>query len=177
LASGKSLVREMLADAGIATIDADRVGHEVLEPSGAAFDEVRSRWPQIVVDGEISRSALAGIVFDDPSELEELESITHPHIFDTIMGRVERLDTPVVVEMPVLTDRLRGEWGRLVVDSREEAKLARAIERGMSEADARSRLQAQPSRADWLASADLVIPNHRSLEELKRLVEDVLEHL
>ena len=116
-------------------------------------------------------------MFGDPSELEVLESITHPHIFDRIVGRVERLDSPVVVEMPILTHGLRGDWRRLVVDSREAAKLARAIERGMSAADARARLQAQPSRAEWLASADLVIPNHRSVDELRDVVAGVLPFL
>jgi len=176
LASGKSLVREMLADAGIATIDADRIGHQMLAPGGPAFGEVASTWPGVVVDGEISRSALARIVFEDPAELERLESITHPHIFDTIRRRVEDLDPPVVVEVPVLAHGLT-RWSLMVVDSRPETRLARAVERGMSEQDAAARLAAQPSRAEWLADADLVIPNHRSLRELRDSVDAVVELL
>jgi dephospho-CoA kinase len=177
LASGKSLVREMLAEAGISTIDADRVGHEVLAPGGPAFGEVAATWPDVVIDGEISRRTLAGIVFDDPEELRTLESITHPHIFDTIRTRMERLGLPLVVEVPLLDPGFGEGWGRIVVDSREATRIARAVERGMSESDARARLAAQPSRAEWLAAADLVIPNHRSKRELREAVETLLPHL
>jgi dephospho-CoA kinase len=167
----------MLEDAGVDTIDADRVGHEVLDRSGPAFEEVGSRWPRVVVEGDIDRSALAEVVFGDPDELRALESITHPHIFDTIKVRVEELRPPIVVEMPLLHHGLGEEWRRIVVDSREEARLGRAIERGMTETDARARLAAQPSRAQWLAAADLVIPNHRSTFELRETVGAVLPHL
>jgi dephospho-CoA kinase len=40
----------------------------------------------------------------------------------------------------------------------------------MSEDDARSRIAAQPGRAEWLAVADLVIPNHGSERELHEAV-------
>jgi dephospho-CoA kinase len=177
LASGKSLVRGMLEDAGVATIDADRVGHEVLRRSGPAFQSVASRWPDVVVDGEIDRSALGDVVFGDPDELKTLESITHPHIFDTIRGQVEELEPPIVVEMPLLDHGLGNEWARMVVDARVKVRIARAIERGMKEEDARARLAAQPSRAQWLAAADLVIPNHRSTRELRETVSIAVMHL
>lgn len=167
----------MLAEKGIATVDADEVGHDVLERHGPAFDEVASRWPEVVVDDVIDRSALAAIVFGDRDELETLESITHPHIFGTIRARVERLQPPVIVEIPLLRHELDGEWHRLVVDSRDEVKLARAVERGMDESDARARLNAQPSRSEWLAAADLVIPNHGSLDDLRTVVDSVARRL
>ncbi len=47
-----------------------------------------------------------------------------------------------------------------MVDSSDEMQLARAIARGMAEADASARMARQPGRAEWLAVADLVIPNH-----------------
>jgi dephospho-CoA kinase len=170
-------VRKMLENAGVATIDADSVGHEVLERTGPAFGAVAARWPDVVVDDEIDRSALAEVVFGDPDELRELESITHPHIFDTIKARVEELEPPIVVEMPLLQHSLGRAWSRMVVDSREDARLARAIDRGMPEGDARARLAAQPSRAQWLATADLVVPNHRSMLELRDAVSTVLRYL
>jgi dephospho-CoA kinase len=167
----------MLAEKGIATVDADEVGHDVLGRDGPAFDEVASRWPEVVVEGVIDRSALAAIVFGERDELEALESITHPHIFDTIRARVERLQPPVVVEIPLLREGLGGEWHRLVVDSRDDVKLARAVERGLGESDARARLNAQPSRSAWLAAADLVIPNHGSVDELRIVVDSAAGHL
>jgi len=175
LASGKSQVRQMLAEAGLSTIDADQLGHSVLEPAGPAFADVAARWPQVVKRGRIDRAALASAVFEDAGELAALESMTHPHIFDTIRARVEGVEGPVVVEIPVLNPRLNGEWRRMVVDSRDYVRLQRAMQRGMSEEDARSRMKLQPSRAEWLGSADLLIPNHGTEVELRRTVTKLLE--
>jgi dephospho-CoA kinase len=175
LASGKSKVREYLANAGIVTIDADSIGHFVIHAGGPAFAEVAERWPHVVRDGEIDRPSLASVVFNEPGELAALEGITHPHIFEVIKDRVEEVQgTVVVVEIPLLSHGLGHEWRRIVVDCRDDVRLVRAMERGMSEDDARARMRAQPSRAEWLAVADLVVPNHASLEELERAVQPLV---
>lgn len=177
LASGKSLVRQTLERKNIHTIDADAIGHEVLRSDGPAYAGVAERWPQVIEDGEVDRGALAGIVFDDARELAALEAITHPHIFGIIAARVEEVDGPVVVEIPVLGHGLGDDWKRVVVDCRDEVRLKRAIGRGMSPDDARARLASQPSRIEWLANADFVIPNHDDLDELDEAVRHFLSHL
>jgi dephospho-CoA kinase len=177
LASGKSQVRKLLDVAGILTIDADRVGHWVIEPGGPAFADVASRWPHVVREGSIDRSALAGVVFHDPAELAALEAITHPHIFDIISTRVEEVDGPVVVEIPIPRHSLGSEWGWIVVDCRDAVRLERAIDRGMSPEDARARMARQPSREEWLAVADLVVPNHGSVDALGETVSVLLRRL
>lgn len=163
-------MRELLERQGIYTIDADAIGHEVLRSDGPAFEEMVGRWPQVIEAGEVDRGALAAIVFNDREELAALEAITHPHIFGRINTRVEDVDGAVVVEIPVLSHTLGADWKRIVVDCRDEIRLERAIGRGMSRDDADARLDSQPSRVEWLAIADMVIPNHGDLEELDEAV-------
>lgn len=170
LASGKSVVRRLLGEAGVLTLDADSVGHRVLEPDGGAYAEVAATWPEVVTAEAVDRGALAGIVFGNPEELARLEAITHPHIFDAITAMVKGVDGPVVVEVPLLEHGLGEGWRRMVVDSRDDVRSRRAVSRGMAAADAEARMRAQPSRAQWLASADLVIPNHSGLPELEAAV-------
>ena len=177
LASGKSKVRELVAEAGVVTIDADSIGHTVIRSDGPAFAQVVGRWPHVAHEGEIDRPSLAAVVFDDPDELAALEGITHPHIMEVIRTRVAELEGTVVVEIPLLSHGLGEEWRRVVVDCRDEVRLARAIQRGMGDEDARARMAAQPARAEWLAVADLVVPNHGTLEELAATVEDVISVL
>ena len=177
IGSGKTSVRTLLENRGIATVDADAIGHQVLESSAPAFEEVAKRWPQVVVDGEIDRDALAGIVFEDAGELATLESMTHPYIFDTILTRVQEIRGPVVVEIPLLRHGLGDDWGRIIVDSDEPTRMRRLIERGMAEEDARARMKSQPSRAEWLAVADIVLPNHGGLDLLSRTVDKTLDAL
>jgi dephospho-CoA kinase len=154
----------MLEEHGIRTVDADSVGHAVLQDE--ALQVVSQRWPDVVVEGVVDRSRLAGIVFARPDELAALEAITHPLIFGRIEAELEGFDAVVVVEMPLTDTDLR--WPRIVVDSLEEVRIRRAVGRGMDPDDVRRRLAAQPSRAMWLGSADLVVPNHGSLRDLEQ---------
>jgi dephospho-CoA kinase len=157
----------------VSTVDSDAIGHDVLAPGGAAFGAVASRWPMVVSDGVIDRGELGGIVFSDPSELEALEAMTHPHIFGTIATRVEGIDGPVVVEIPLLHEAPPGDWRRIVVDCDDDLRRERLVARGMTETEAKTRMAAQASRAEWLAVADLVIPNHTGLQPLSEAVDRV----
>ncbi len=164
IGSGKSEVRRLLAERGIHTVDADAVGHLVLAAEGLA--PVAERWPDVVLEGQIDREALAGIVFDDPGELELLEAITHPLIFGRIEADLKGFSGVAVVEMPLLETSMG--WPMIVVDADDETRLRRAVQRGMNEADVRRRMASQPSRAEWLAAADLVVPNHGEIRQLDK---------
>lgn len=177
IGSGKSAVRRFLEANGVHTIDADSVGHEVLSMEGAAYPSVAARWPETVTNGEIDRSVLAGIVFSDKTQLQALETMTHPHIFGIIRERAEGFLGPVVVEIPVLNHGLGPGYRRIVVDSADETRLQRLLARGMSEDDAVGRMASQPTRGEWLAAADLVVPNHGDHEELEKTVTILTERL
>ena len=173
IGSGKSEVRKLLAERGIRTIDADAVGHAVL--AHEALGPVAARWPQVVFEGQIDRKALGRIVFADPEELAELEAITHPLIFGRIESELEGFCGIAMVEMPLLDPGLG--WARLVVDARDETRLERAIDRGMDLREVERRMASQPSRGEWLASADLVVPNHGTLRELGSAVDELCTFL
>jgi dephospho-CoA kinase len=175
IGSGKSEVGRLLAATGIRVVDADRMGHRVLEPAGEAFGAVAERWPDVLRDGVIDRGRLAGIVFADPGQLRELESLTHPYIFGMIRDELEGFDGLAVVEVPIIETGLL--WPRMVVDAPDEIRFERALERGMDTEDLRARMASQPNRAQWLASADLVIPNDGTVEELTETVAGVVDQL
>jgi dephospho-CoA kinase len=151
------------------------MGHRVLEPAGKAFGPVAERWPEVLRDGVIDRGRLADIVFADTGQLRELESLTHPHIFGTIRGELEGFDGVAVVEVPIIETGLL--WPRIVVDAPDEIRFERALSRGMSSSDVQARMASQPTRSQWLASADLVIPNHGTPEELEEAVEVLVGEL
>ncbi len=173
IGSGKSAVRKLLTERGVRTIDADEIGHLVLAAEGMA--PVAERWPHVVLEGQIDRKLLAGVVFDDPVELAALESITHPLIFGRIATELEGFSGVAVVEMPLLGSELG--WPLIVVDATDLQRVEWAVGRGMAEADVLRRMAAQPSRGQWLAAADVVIPNHGTSEELAVAVDLILSEL
>lgn len=166
------MVGVLLGLKGACVFDADQIGRRVLEPDGEAFEAVAEAWPDVVEKGTIDRSKLARVVFSDPSELGRLEEITHPAIRQRLEQLVEDCDAAVVVvEVPLLKDLLGPGWIRLAVDAPSEVRRRRLRERGMGVADIDRRINAQPSREQWLASADLVVCNSGSRDELAANVE------
>ena len=146
-------------------IEADAVGHQVLAADGACFDQVAGRWPAVVVGGEIDRRALASIVFQDDEQLKLLESITHPAIAAEIVRRIAASRTKLVgIERPFVDGLVGAGLPVVLVDAPTELRMERLVGRGMNRADILARMAAQPSREEWLASADLVINNDRGAD-------------
>jgi dephospho-CoA kinase len=182
IGAGKSTVLARLEALGALIIEADGIGHDVLEPWGSAFGAVVERWPEVLIDAAIDRPALAAIVFQDSDALAELEAISHPAIAREIARRCEDAgDRPVAVELPVEADLVGPGWTRVAVVAPLQTRLDRAAARGMDRADAANRADQQLPDVAWVESADTVIVNDGSLEELiakvdalwKRLVGDV----
>lgn len=160
IGSGKSFVAELFRDRGVTMIEADRIGHEVLEPGGAAYQAVADAWPEVLRDGAIDRAALGKIVFADRSELDRLEAFTHPAIAAEIQDRVESAHTPLVgVERPIIGGMVGEGLPVVVVDAPDDVRIERLLGRGMDIEDIQLRMSAQPARSAWLAAADVVIDN------------------
>ena len=70
---GKSLAGRRFATLGAHVVDADKLGHAVIDPGGEAHGRVSQRWPSVVTDSGIDRSALGRIVFGDREQLRELD--------------------------------------------------------------------------------------------------------
>lgn len=177
IGAGKSVVLDALVDLGYETVQADRIGHRLLEPGGAAEVQVASRWPSVVRDERIDRALLAAIVFDDPEELAALEAITHPLIFDGIVAHARASsETPLAVEIaiPGLTDQLH-DWFRLAVVAPVEVRVERAVVRGGDEADVRARVATQATEVQWREWADAAVVNDGSIEELRARVRRIIE--
>ena len=179
IGSGKSTVAAMLAERGAVVVDADRLARDAVAVGTEGYRAVVDRFGSEVVagDGALDRRALAGVVFDDPGALADLNAIVHPPVRAAIAERVAELagtDAVVVLEIPLLVEsgRSYGASQVIVVDCPEEEAVRRLVEgRGMDEADARRRIAAQVSRAERLAAADTVIDNAGSLEDLRRQVD------
>ena len=98
IATGKSVVRRMLANAGALGLDADVIGHRMIYPQGPAFQEVLTAFGGGILNenGEISRTSLGEIVFKNPDQLAKLEAIVHPAVTDAIQKRLAHSQSPLV---------------------------------------------------------------------------------
>jgi dephospho-CoA kinase len=178
IGTGKSTVGSLLAARGARVIDADRIGHGVIDPTGPAFPMVAERWPQVVSEGKVDRPRLGSIVFGDPTQLAELEAITHPLIVARLRELVDASTAPVaVVEVSVPHLPIDPRWGRIVVVASEPVRRNRLSDRGLSRDEIDQRIAAQPDAPDWVRSGDVVVDNEGDLESLERQVDDVWDRI
>ena len=171
IATGKSAVMRLAAERGALTIDADRVVHELLAMDAAIQGEVVAAFGPDVrrAGGGIDRAALGRVVFGDAGRLRQLEAILHPAVRLEIARRVQASDTPVIVIEAIKL--LEGPLAALcdqvwVTACARETQMARLrVCRGMAEADAAARVDAQSPQADKIARADVVIRTDGLLRE------------
>jgi dephospho-CoA kinase len=156
IGTGKSTVTAILARLGWSVIDADDLARSILE---ACSEAVSHRWPWVVKDSVIDRSALARVVFSDPQELEALESIIHPSLASRLDKWAEITSEPAAVEVSSPSFLQRTANQRLVVDSPDDVRRSRALTRGMDADDLDRRISVQPTRRGWLQLATYVIEN------------------
>ena len=186
IASGKSVVSQMLADRGALIIDADKVGHEAYRRGSGCYDRVAAAFgPDVVgADGEIDRKALGAKVFGSPEQRNKLEGIVWPWMRETMEARLAEIraqGTPVVVlEAAVL---IEADWVPItdrvwVVTVMPEIARARIIERnGLTPEQADARIAAQLTNAERVARAQVVIENNGTLDELREQVRAAWEAL
>lgn len=175
IAAGKSTVANRLRELGAHVISADELVRYVQRGGSATLDAIRERFGMGVVDseGELDRAALGRLVFDDGIARKDLENIIHPAIGEEFRARVadifaEDPSAIVVYDIPLLveTDRV-SEFDAVIVLScdpttRHDRLLAL---RGLSSAEAWSRINAQASEEERLAVADWVIDSSHSIEK------------
>ncbi|MEE9582704.1 MAG: dephospho-CoA kinase [Acidimicrobiia bacterium] len=169
IGSGKSTAASILQGLGAVVFSSDEFARRVLAPETEATRLVLERWPEVGVDGVIDRARLGRLVFSDAGHLTELERIVHPYTRQSLMEAIDRVPSAdVVVEMPIIRDWFEG-WTLVVVDAADEVRLTRAASRTdeMVETDVRAVMGHQPSRAEWLLAADLVIDNGGDMAALE----------
>ncbi|MXZ20021.1 MAG: dephospho-CoA kinase [Caldilineaceae bacterium SB0665_bin_25] len=184
IATGKSTILNYLMEKCAFIIDADKLGHRVIEPGGQAYDTVVRTFGREILreDGAIDRKKLGKIVFSNPIDLGRLEKIVHPKIFDLGKQEIDENDSPVIVLeaiklleaglMSTLCDEI---W---VVTSSLTTQLRRLLEaRRMEETEARRMIDLQPPQAAKVNQADRVIENDGSLAELHAQLDAIWEDL
>ena len=179
MGSGKSSVTQIMADLGAQVVDADEISHTVTEGNKPAVYEIAAAFGDRFVDmyGRLNRPLLAKHVFGDREKLDKLEAIVHKYVIAEMDAQVKLfrtkgrgvmvLDVPIPVKRGFL-DNVDQVW---IVDADTETRIDRVIRRSnITKEQAQSRIDSQLSREEYLALADLVIPNNGSMQELRTFV-------
>ena len=190
IASGKSVVGEMLATLGAHLIQADHIAHELMQPGQAVYDEVVQHFGKAILnpDGSVNRPKLAEAAFGQPEQggatrVQELNQIVHPAVIrrqDEWMETVGRRDPNAiaVVEAALIMEAGAAErFDRLiVVTCSEEQRVRRFAERlkidtERARREVQRRMAAQLPDSAKTTRADYVIDNAGSLDATQAQVQ------
>ncbi|HEX6240094.1 MAG TPA: dephospho-CoA kinase [Polyangiales bacterium] len=182
IAAGKSTVARQFTALGVPVVDADKLAREAVAPGSEGLAEIVALFgPEVLLrDGTLDRKAVGARVFADANLRAKLNAITHPKIGQLGAQRVAehaaRGAHYVVYEAPLIVENnLHRAMHRLVVVSVDPVvQLARLIRRdGLTESEARARIDAQMPLEKKLEVADFVIDNSGEPEAVHDRVHEV----
>jgi dephospho-CoA kinase len=185
IATGKSYCLAKFASLGVPVIDADKLAREAVAPGSPALVAVAERFGAGIMrsDGSLDRAALARIVFSDRAARADLEAIVHPEVYHHIgewfasmppKTRLAMADVPLLFETGHNHD-----FDRVIVAACSPAEqMRRLVTRdGLSEPDARARLNAQWPIEEKVARGDYIIRTDGTLADTDGQVKKIYELL
>ncbi len=181
IASGKSTVCEMLRKRGVTILDADLLAHQVILREQPCYTRVVEAFGQEILasGGEIDRSKLGELVFEDPPKLRILNQIVHPEVIRQILAKLDIIeckgdDPRVIVDASVMIESGFHKTFQflIVVTCRAEQQLERLMGRArLTEHQARQRIAAQIPLPEKVRLAHWVIDNSGPLEHTEAQVD------
>lgn len=173
--TGKTFIASIFRSLGARIIDADRIAHEVIRERTDAYRRIIRHFGKDILDknGDIDRSKLSGIVFNDKDELDNLNKIIHPKVIKEIKKKVKktRHDKIIIIDAPLLIEAgLAGFVDKLVVVKSSRAKqIDRCIKKfGLKKEEVMKRIKSQIPLEKKIKMADFVIDNDGTRSETRK---------
>lgn len=178
IGSGKTTVGDIFSELGAVVIDSDQLARAVLERGSKGFDLVLAKFGDVILkNGELDRSLLATLVFNDSQKRSELESITHPLIrqsFAEIIASLPR-EAIVINQIPLLFES-KGAYKFdhiITISAPEELRTERLKSRGLGFSDIKKRMEAQASDVERESISNSIIRNDKDELHLRNQVESI----
>ena len=173
--SGKSTAAAFFSNRGAHLVDADAIGHKMLDRPAVRASLVRVWGKGILRRGRINRPELAQVAFRTRESVEQLNQVVHPPLLKEIRRQLARirgwavLDAALLYEFGVdqLCDRVVFMWAPLAV------RLERTASRGWPAGELKKRERFQESQTIKRKKAHYVVNNGGSKSRTERQLENI----
>lgn len=179
--AGKSTVLEYMASClGACVLEADKIGHLVMEPGEACYDKIVDLFGKDVIksDKTIDRKRVSDVVFSNGKMLARLNGIIHPSVKEYICRRLEEeresgRKLSVVEAALLLEDHYEVFCDEIwYIHTDVEIRISRLMEsRGYTREKAQSIIRNQASEEFFRSHADYVIENNGDFEKTREQIE------
>ena len=181
IASGKSLVSDLLEIHGCKIIDLDVISREVVMPGTEGLQELVDTFSKSILlsDGSLDRKNLRDVLYKKGRNRALIEQILHPKILHKMKTMMDEYKEGVmIVVIPLLVEKeLWGPFDRaILVDCESETQIKRLMERENIDSEkAKIMLMAQASREQRLKLNEHlptdIFENNSRLNDLKDKVQ------
>ena len=181
IGAGKSTVVDYLRSINFVAIDADEVYRDLVGAGQPLLDILVDAFGDAILtpDRELDRVFLATLVFQDPTALARLNSITHPPVGKEMRHQLDgATGLAVFAAIPLFREEHRRElaldevWSVQVMS---EIAIERLVDqRGLSAESAEARIASQMSNQERERLADEVIWNNTDRESLKTRIDELI---
>ena len=185
--AGKSTILDYLEQKYHAyVIQADKIGHLVMEPDGICYEQVIALFGRQVIknDKTIDRKQVSDVVFGNELMRQSLDDIIHPAVKTYILEEINRQKEAgsrlLIVEAALLLEEHYEEFCDAVwyVHTDTEIRIQRLIEsRGYSIEKAQSIIARQASEDFFRTHADYMITNNGDLDVTWQQIEEGIKLL
>ncbi len=134
IASGKTTITQTLSK-HFPVVDADEITQELYTYNPLVIREIAAVFPNALEDEKINKVKLVEAIMEDPEQLNVLEKISHPYIFEAILNaaqaKLNEKNPIVIISAPLLFEtRLSGACHAIIcLDAAPETQKARALKR------------------------------------------------
>ncbi|MCP4969901.1 MAG: dephospho-CoA kinase [Arcobacter sp.] len=180
IATGKSTVCSLLKLHGFLTIDADKIAHMLLDLHNIKIAQMFGE--KYVENGKVLRKELGKIIFSNEEEKLKLEAFIHPLIKKEIIKEAaifEKQNKPYFIDIPLFFEKMNYPIPKsLVIYTPNKLQITRLMKRdNINEEDAKLKISNQMDIEKKKDLANLIIDNSKSLRDLQREVERIIEEI
>ena len=151
--AGKSTVLDCLKEHGFYVIQTDLTARRLMEPGMESYEAVTGLLGPAILkeDKTIDRPAMAELIFSDPGLCEQINKLTHPLVWQSVLLEAGQQKGPVVIETALPSKEFGDKCREMgyVYTSREERQKRLEKNRGYSPEKIQGIIQQQPSHEEF----------------------------
>ena len=170
--SGKTTVAKLFAKYGYKHINADVVGHKLLDSNVIKIKVVKVFGKGVLTNKKIDRRKLKDIVFNDYTELVKLNKIIHKPIINKIKSMITKktvVDGALLVETKCLK-----MFDKLIVVKISRKEQLKRVSNKYTKKEAINIIKSQLSQKEKLKYADITIDNSKDLRNTEKQVKAII---
>ena len=175
MGAGKSALAQQLGALGAIVIDADQIGHQVIEQPQIRQALIATFGTSIVGENnQLDRRQLGRLAFADAQSLQRLNGLVRPVLEQALWQQIATEKERIGRGLLILDAPLIFEWNIahrfdlvIVVHTDKAIRLARLSKRGLTAAEIQRRMAGQLTAKEKRSRADIVVLNNGNRASLR----------